>query len=342
MSEPDTTNGTEHRPPPVPFTIERGRLAPEHETAALEGAAVADRPRGIISVAGQGAATCLQGVLTNDVQTHGEHGFVYGALLTPKGMIQTDLWVARTDAAHLAITPLAGRDAALQVFRRYFPPRLARATDRTDEMYVLELLGPTTADMVGQSRVPLPSRGATAVATIAGADCIVCRPAAAPFELLIMCERTEAEAVRAVLEAAGVTPVPEETADLTRVLAGWPLLGAEIGTKTLPQEVRFDELDAVSYTKGCYTGQETVARVHFRGHANRWLAGLVWRKTPTVDDAAILQEDKAVGRVTSAVWSNAWQLWIGLGLLRREISPGSTVTACGRTAQIVRVPIPTP
>jgi folate-binding protein YgfZ len=209
-------------------------------------------------------------------------------------------------------------------------------------MYVLELLGPAAADKVGQSRISLPSRGTTAAATIAETDCIVCRPAAAPFELLIICERTEAEAVRAVLEEAGITPVPEETADLARVLAGWPLLGAEIGTKTLPQEVRFDELDAVSYTKGCYTGQETVARVHFRGHANRRLAGLVWRKAPSVDDATILQDDKAVGRVTSAVWSNAWQLWIGLGLLRREISPGSTVTACGKTAQIVRVPIPTP
>jgi folate-binding protein YgfZ len=317
-------------------------LAPEHEAAALADAAVAERPRGVIGIAGQGAVACLQGVLTNDVESHGEHGFVYGALLTPKGMIQTDLWVVRTDVEHLAVTPLTGRDAALQVFQRYFPPRLACAKDRTDEMYVLELLGPTAADKIGQLRVSIPSRGATAVASIAGADCVLCRPVTAPFELLIICGRKAAEAVCAALEEAGVTPVPEETADLARVLAGWPLLGAEIGAKTLPQEVRFDELDAVSYTKGCYTGQETVARVHFRGHANRWLAGLVWRKTPSVDDATILLDGKAVGRVTSAVWSSTWQLWIGLGLLRREISPGTTVTACGMIAQIVRVPIPTP
>ena len=62
-----------------------------------------------------------------------------------------------------------------------------------------------------------------------------------------------------------------------RILAGWPALGAEIDERTLPQEVRYDEIGGVSYTKGCYTGQETVARLHFRGHPNRELRGLWWR-----------------------------------------------------------------
>jgi folate-binding protein YgfZ len=342
MSEPDTTIGTDQGPPPVPFTIERGSLAPEHEAAALEGAAVADRPHGVIDVTGPGAVACVQGVLTNDVEAHGEHGFVYGALLTPKGMIQTDLWVGRTADRLMVITPPHGRDTALQVFRRYFPPRLARTTDRTDSIHVIEVLGPTGTDAVSRAGAPLPSRAGTTAATIAGAECLLCRPGAAPFQLLVICERDRGERVRAELEEAGASVVPPETADLVRVLAGWPLLGAEIGTKTLPQEVRFDELDAVSYTKGCYTGQETVARVHFRGQANRWLAGMVWRNAPAVEDATITRDSKAVGRVTSAVWSDAWQLWLGLGLIRREVSAGTVVTACGETAQVVRVPIPTP
>lgn len=342
MSEPDTTIGADQGPPPVPFTIERGCLTPEHEAAALEGAAVTERPRGIVAIAGQGAVACLQGVVTNDVDAHGDHGFVYGALLTPKGMIQTDLWVARTADDILAVTPPAGLDPALQIFRRYFPPRLAQLGDRTDDTQVLEILGPAGADAIARAEVPLPARGSTAVAEIGGARCVLCRPAGAPFELLVLCDRDRGDAVRSAIAEAGVTAVPPETADLVRVLAGWPLLGAEIGAKTLPQEVRFDELDAISYTKGCYTGQETVARVHFRGHANRWLAGLIWRKTPSVDDATVARDRKAVGRVTSVVWSAAWQLWIGLGLVRRELSPGAVVTACGETAQVVRVPIPSP
>jgi folate-binding protein YgfZ len=180
------------------------------------------------------------------------------------------------------------------------------------------------------------------MATIAGADCLVCRPTTAPFELLIACEHDQSDGIRAAIEDAGATAVAPETADLVRVLAGWPLLGAEIGTRTLPQEVRFDELDAISYTKGCYTGQETVARVHFRGHANRWLAGLVWRQAPSLEDSTVARDGKAVGRVTSVVWSSAWRLWVGLALVRREVSPGTVVRACTETAQIVRVPIPTP
>jgi folate-binding protein YgfZ len=342
MSEPDSTSGAEQGPPPVPFALERGRLDAEHETAAIDGAAVADRPRGIVTIAGQGAVACVQGVLTNDVDVHGDRGFVYGALLTPKGMIQTDLWVARTEDDLRAVTPPAGRDTAVQVFRRYFPPRLARMDDRTDDMHVFEILGPVGTDAVARAGAVLPARGGTGMTTIADADCLLCRPTAAPFELLIVCKHARREGIRAAIEDAGATAVPPETADLVRVLAGWPLLGAEIGTKTLPQEVRFDELNAISYTKGCYTGQETVARVHFRGHANRWLAGLVWRQEPSLDDSTVTRNGKAVGRVTSVVWSSAWRLWVGLGLVRREVSPGTVVRACSETAQIVRVPIPTP
>ncbi len=309
----------------------------------LEGAALADHSRGVIAIAGQGAVACLQGVLTNDLDAHGDHGLIYGALLTPKGMILTDLWAARTPDRLLVLTPADGRDTALQVFHRYFPPRLARTADRTEQHQVMEALGPHALDAVARAGVPPPNPGGTATVTIAGADCTVCRPAAAaPFTLLMVCERDGTEAVRTRLADAGVVPVPPAAVDLARVIAGWPLLGAEIGEKTLPQEVRLDDLDGISYTKGCYTGQETVARVHFRGHANRWLAGLVWRNAPQPNDATILTREKVVGRVTSAIWSNAWKLWLGLGLVRRQIEPGASVTASGETAQVVRLPIPTP
>lgn len=341
MSELDTTH-REPGPPPIPFSFGPGTLTQLQESAVLEGAAFAERPRGVIAVTGQGGVACLQGVMTNDIESHGDRGVVYGAVLTPKGMILTDLWVARTPDQLLVITPSNGRETALQVFRRYFPPRLARSADRSEEHHVLEALGPEALDVAARAGAPLPSPGSTATVTIAGADCTLCRPTAAPFALLIVCERAGTEAVQDRLTEVGAVPVPAAAADFARVVSGWPLLGAEIGEKTLPQEVRFDELDGVSYTKGCYTGQETVARVHFRGHANRWLAGLVWRDAPQPHDATVLVEDKVVGRVTSAVWSNAWKLWLGLGVVRRHIEPGVPVTASGETAQIVRLPIPRP
>jgi folate-binding protein YgfZ len=121
------------------------------------------------------------------------------------------------------------------------------------------------------------------------------------------------------------------------VLAGWPALGHEIDEKTLPQEVRFDEIGGVSYTKGCYVGQETVARVHFRGHPNRHLEGLLFEREPTTH-SAVLAEGNDVGRVTAQVWLGSKHRWLGLAVLRREVDPGSSLVASGVGATVVPLP----
>jgi glycine cleavage system aminomethyltransferase T len=81
-----------------------------------------------------------------------------------------------------------------------------------------------------------------------------------------------------------------------------------------------------------------VARVHFRGHPNRRLAGLLWDDAPDVSDATIALRDKAVGRVTAAAWLHGASRWIGLGIVRREVEPGQTVTAGGRPARVRALP----
>ena len=118
--------------------------------------------------------------------------------------------------------------------------------------------------------------------------------------------------------------------------AGWPALGAEIDGRTLPQEVRYDEIGGVSYTKGCYVGQETVARLHFRGHANRHLRGLLWRTTAPLADERILTGEREVGTVRSTLALDDRR--IGLGLLRREIDPGAGVVAGGQRATVLALP----
>ena len=96
--------------------------------------------------------------------------------------------------------------------------------------------------------------------------------------LLIGSQAAVEAAGRARSTGAGATGGTSEDREAARILAGWPRLGAEIEERTLPQEVRYDEIGGVSYTKGCYTGQETVARLHFRGHTNRELRGLAGRR----------------------------------------------------------------
>ena len=318
-------------------------MTAEQETAVVGSAAVADSARVVIGITGAGAVACLQGVLTNDVEHAGERGVVYGALLTAKGMIVTDLWSARTPDEVLAIVPETGRPAALAIFGRYFPPRLARAEDRSESLAVLELIGPDGLAPLRQLGAAEPVAGTVVALEIGGVPCEVIRPSQqAPFTALVVCPSDRPSEVRHDLHGAGAVELPPAAVELSRILAGWPALGAEIGEKTLPQEVRFDDIDGVSYTKGCYTGQETVARVHFRGHPNRRLAGLVWRDAPDPNEAVLLVDGKPLGTVTSVAWSHLWKLWIGIGMVRREVQTGSAVLAGGTEARVVSLPIPQP
>ena len=144
--------------------------------------------------------------------------------------------------------------------------------------------------------------------------------------------------VREVLEAAGMTHGRVAEIDASRILAGWPALGVEIDERTLPQEVRFDEHGGVSYTKGCYTGQETVARLHFRGHANRQLRGIRWHG-PRPENDIIAAGERTVGRIGSLLVLPDRVL--GLGIVRRELGPGDRITAGGARAEIIDLPIST-
>src|SRR3989449_4137855 len=127
-----------------------------------------------------------------------------------------------------------------------------------------------------------------------------------PFVVQLTAPPPEAAALAVRLVAAGAVEADPVALELARILAGWPRLGAEVDEKTIPQEVRYDEIGGVSYTKGCYTGQETVARLHFRGHTNRQLRGLLFDVEPPAAPAdgwsAVTHLDRDVGRVTSVAW----------------------------------------
>jgi folate-binding protein YgfZ len=121
--------------------------------------------------------------------------------------------------------------------------------------------------------------------------------------------------------------------------------------KTIPQEVRFDEIGGVSYTKGCYTGQETVSRLHFRGHTNRQLRGLLFETDPPAVPAtgwsAVMHDEHDVGRVTSIAWlpdggGSVLGRWIGLAMLRREVPVDAVVRAAGREARVIALPFDVP
>ncbi|MBI1966916.1 MAG: hypothetical protein HYS40_02905 [Gemmatimonadetes bacterium] len=331
------------------------RLGPDRVSTTLVralrlGAVVARAEVAVIELAGPGAVTCFQGLLTNDVEKAGDGGFVYGALLTPKGMIVVDGWAARLGSRVSYTVPPAGRERVTEIFTRSVPPRLARMQDRTDSVAMLRVVGPRALATAELAAIPLPSGPGRVIETKVGeAPCEIARAGeSAPFTLQILTVPEAVEAIAGRLLRAGGSLGDAAALELARILAGWPALDVEVDEKTIPQEVRYDEIGGVSYTKGCYTGQETVSRLHFRGHANRHLRGLLFDAEPPATPAegwsAVTHQDRDVGRVASLAWlpEGAGGRWIGLGIIRREVEPGTMVRAAGRDARVVDLPFSLP
>lgn len=300
--------------------------------ARLEGAVVGPREAAIFRVEGGGALACLQGIFCNDLEAPGEGALVYGAFLSSKGMILADAWVLRSAGSFTVVLPAAARQVAADLFRRSLPPRLARARDASDDWRAAWVGGRGGRDALDRwlgAGAPPPGR------VLARADGLLVAAASGPFAGLLAGPEAALQEALASLQAAGGAPARPGDLEAIRILAGWPALGAEIDEKTLPQEVRFDEIGGLSYSKGCYVGQETVARLHFRGHANRVLQGLAWEGgEPAGDDLS--RDGKVVGRLRSLLVLPGQCL--GLAPLRREVAVGASVDGGGRTARVVELP----
>ena len=324
---------------PVPFLIDRGVLSPAESHALAEGAAFIPADVAVVEVTGPGAVPCVQGLLTNDLERPGDGAFIYGAVLTPKGMIVCDMWVARQAGTVTLVLPEAGRPALEGIMARSLPPRLARPTDRSATLDVYRVVGPRALELARTAGLAIPENGRVLTAIVGGTTCLTARPAqSAPFALQVHVERTHAHQLVERLERAGVVRGSGHSLEVARIIAGWPRLGAEIDERTLPQEVRYDVLEGVSYTKGCYVGQETVARLHFRGHANRELVGLQWDEAPDPADNRVLQDERERGWVTSIAWLESAARYVGLAKVRREVDRARPVAECGTSAKVADLP----
>jgi folate-binding protein YgfZ len=315
------------------LTVSRERVDALRNGATV----VLDNPA-VFQVTGNGALACLQGIFTNDLEQPGTGSLTYGAMLTPKGMIVVDAWVIRLAGSLLLVAPESGREAVSAIFQRTLPPRLAKATDLTGDWAVAWLIGAHGARTLAQSDVEMPE-GSARVREQDGASgmlVVALAPEVAPFAAMLTGPAAAVESAIRHLQIAGAGRGDERDFQAARILAGWPALGIEIDEKTLPQEVRYDEIGGVSYTKGCYTGQETVARLHFRGHTNRELRGLLWREAGAPDGRAVVAREKEVGTVRSTLTVDGRT--VGLAVMRREVEPGTEVKACGRGATVVRLP----
>ena len=312
----------------------------EDEYAALRGGAgLVDRSTRLRWVfGGAQAAETLTGLLTNDVSALLPGAGQYAAALTPKGKVIADVRLfARTDDL-LLDTPANAGPGFTAMLRKYVNPRLAHYANVSAALRTLGLYGPRAHAVLASV---LGAEG-TAAATVAalrelsiyhhlvfevsGASVLVARVpdlGGEGFDCFVPVG--VAESFWSRLVKAHATPVGRDAAEIARVEAGRPLWGLDMDANTLAQEANLDALDGISYTKGCYTGQETVARVHFRGHVNRRLRGLQ-SAVAIPRGAELLDGDLPVGDVRSGVVSPRLGP-IALAMLRRDVESGMEVTA---------------
>lgn len=267
------------------------RLRPGGEGAAVRGRAA------LIWVEGPDATGFLHGLMSNDVAGLAPGGACRTLLLDAKGHLQAHLRVRRD--AEDAFTLLVDAETAEQV---------AAMLDRYHFSEDLDLLGPEEAQLVTVAGAP---EGAAEAAELAV-------PSALPGALDLVVPDAAA-----AIAGLGLPEAPAEALEMARIAAGVPRIGVDTGPSTLVQEAGLEDV-AVSFDKGCYLGQETVARAQFRGRVNRVLRGLSLPDPPPPASARVLREGREVGRLTSrAVTPDLGA--IGLAVLRREAAPGSDV-----------------
>lgn len=288
---------------------------------------------------GVGGVQALQGLLTNDVEKPGDGSIIYGALLTPKGMILADGWTARVGQEAWFIARRSAREVTQEIFRKSVPPRLAKVTDISDEVEAVWVIGERGLEAVegaGLGALPAGPGDASVIETVRGRLLIGLGPEIAPWAAVLVGPPAAMQLAREVFAQGGIAPGEPRMLTAAHILEGWPILGLEIGERTLPQEVRFDIIGGVSYTKGCYVGQETVARLHFRGHTNRELRGLRLDHGEPPAETAVRYGEKEVGQVGSVLMLDDRAL--ALSLVRREVGVGDTVSVGGRLAVVTALP----
>jgi folate-binding protein YgfZ len=314
------------------------RLGAEHR-ALTEGCGLVDRSeRGKLALTGAGAIEFLNGQVTNELADLDEGQGRYAAFLTHKGKMLGDLRIlapAHGDgpAELLLDTERSTLQALFDMIRRFKVGYEVELHKRTLERALLSLIGPHAEELAGTQALASEEH-ANAPAIVDGIAVLAVRT---DVGIDLFVDPDHLEALSLALIGRGATPASEQAAECLRIERGRPRYGFEIDETTIPQEVGLNER-AVSFTKGCYVGQETVARLHYKGRPNRHLRGLRL-SAPAVTGEELHLAERPVGVLASTTISPRLGP-IALALVRREAEPGAVVSvgAHGNTAEVVELP----
>ena len=304
------------------YTRSTDRSVPDQYAVLREGAAMVDLShKTILRLSGEKAVQMLDAVLTNEVPDAERLG-VYALLLNPKGRIQTDLRVLKGgedvlkggEDVLIDVEP-EGADAAKELLGRYAPFYRVRLEDLSEVSWGISgLYGPRAADLLDGLEL---AEHETADAKLGGANLLAAGVTVPVSGYDLLGPADALEAARNHLRERGAVQIAVPAYETARIEAGVPRFGPDITPENFPAEAGILER-AVSFEKGCYPGQETVARMRYRGHPNRTLHRLAVEGSPPKPGAEILQNGKRVGQLTSVASSPVDGEKIALGYLSRN------------------------
>ncbi len=290
-----------------------------------EGAVAAVRPAGVVTAEGPDAERFLQSVLTQDVTGMAAGEARQALVLTPKARVVAVVRVTALGSGRflLDLEPEVAAELARTLLRFRFAAKVTLAADAG--WHVVGVAGARAAEIVGAAidgdLVAVETPGYGADSGIPGVD--------------VLCPHVDGVVERLV--AAGATEVPASVLEALRVHAGTPRQGFEADEQVMPAEAGLVPRH-VSFTKGCYPGQEPVARLHHRGHPNRTLRGIRLRHE-AARGAAVAKGEREVGRITSVAPAIAGGGYAALAILRTAVEDGDEVSADGTAGVVVPLPM---
>ena len=272
----------------------------------------------------------LNGLITNDVKMLAVNTWMPAVFPNVQGRLLAAVRVIHRDDGFLIDTEAATRVTVVKLLERFTLAGDFRLADLTQDTALLSIQGSKTPEIMAAifGETPaIPDRNAVASADWHGKQITIIRAtqtAEDGFDLFI--NATEAENLRDALINAGAQPIGNDTIETLRIEAGLARHGVDMDETNVVMETNLD--DAVSFTKGCYIGQEIIARIKYRGHVAKKLTGVIFSGAVSVESGAkiISADDKEIGRVTSVAFSPRLGRTIALGYVKYDyLAPGTSV-----------------
>ncbi|MFL6262210.1 MAG: YgfZ/GcvT domain-containing protein [Thermoanaerobaculia bacterium] len=305
--------------------------------ALREGCGLADRSwMGRLEILGADRHRFLNAYITCDVKSLAPGEGAYGFVTSHQGRILSDLVVTALEDRLWLLLPPGQDEAVAKHLRKYILADRVEVLPLEDMMPVT-LIGPKAQEILGDAELPPPGDWRHVRSRVHGTEVELQRSGRLGAEAytLWVSASIARPLIEGLLENPAVRRVSAEALEVLRAEAGIPRFGQDFGPENFPQETGAEE--AVSYTKGCYLGQEVVARIHYRGGVQKTLRGLIFDGPAPAPGTPLLHDGRAAGAATTVVESPALGRAIGLGILhRRAAEPGTRLEVQGGGTAEVR------